>query len=160
MKISSVILAAGQGTRMKSNLPKVLHRLLGKPMAWYALEAARQVTATQPVMVVGHGADQVRLALGDVAGYVLQEPQLGTGHAVMQAEPLLAGKTDLVLVTYADMPLLRADTLRRLVEIAQAHTGPVTMLTVTTNETRGFGRIVRDANGQVRGIIEEAQATA
>ena len=160
MKISSVILAAGQGTRMKSNLPKVLHQLLGKPMAWYALEAARQVTATQPVMVIGHGAEQVRLALGDAADYVLQAPQLGTGHAVMQAEPLLAGKTDLVLVTYADMPLLKADTLSRLVEIAQSHTDPVTMLTVTTDETRGFGRILRDANGQVSGIIEEAQATA
>jgi bifunctional UDP-N-acetylglucosamine pyrophosphorylase/glucosamine-1-phosphate N-acetyltransferase len=159
MKISSVILAAGQGTRMKSNLPKVLHRLLGKPMAWYALEAARQVTATQPVMVIGHGAEQVRLVLGDVADYVLQAPQLGTGHAVMQAEPLLAGKTDLVLVTYADMPLLKADTLSRLLKMAQSHTDPVTMLTVTTNEVRGFGRILRDANGQVSGIIEEAQAT-
>jgi bifunctional UDP-N-acetylglucosamine pyrophosphorylase/glucosamine-1-phosphate N-acetyltransferase len=160
MKISSVILAAGQGTRMKSNLPKVLHRLLGRPMAWYALEAARQVTASQPVMVIGHGAEQVRQALGDVADYVLQVSQLGTGHAVMQAEPLLAGKTDLVLVTYADMPLLKADTLSHLVEIAQSHTGPVTMLTVTNNETRGFGRIVRDTNGQVTGIVEEAQATA
>jgi bifunctional UDP-N-acetylglucosamine pyrophosphorylase/glucosamine-1-phosphate N-acetyltransferase len=159
MKISSVILAAGQGTRMKSNLPKVLHQLLGKPMAWYALEAARQVTATQPVMVIGHGAEQVRLVLGDVADYVLQAPQLGTGHAVMQAEPLLAGKTDLVLVTYADMPLLKADTLSRLLKMAQSHTDPVTMLTVTTNEVRGFGRILRDANGQVSGIIEEAQAT-
>lgn len=160
MKIASVILAAGQGTRMKSNLPKVLHQLLGKPMAWYALEAVRQVTASQPVMVVGHGAEQVRLALGGVADYVLQTPQLGTGHAVMQAEPMLAGKTDLVLVTYADMPLLKADTLGRLVEIAQSHTGPVTMLTVIANETRGFGRILRNTNGQISGIIEEAQATA
>ncbi len=92
MKLSTVILAAGQGTRMKSNLPKVLHSLLGRPMAWYALEAVRQVTGDRPVMVIGHGADQVRQALGDQAEYVLQEPQLGTGHAVMQAEPLLRGK--------------------------------------------------------------------
>ena len=160
MRLSAVILAAGQGTRMKSRLPKVLHSLLGKPMACYPLEAARQVTHSTPVMVIGHGADQVRQVLGDQAEYVLQQPRLGTGHAVMQAEPLLANKTDLVLVIYADMPLLTAQTLGNLVEKAQSHTGPVSMLTVTTNETRGFGRILRDARGQVSGIVEEAQATA
>jgi len=160
MRLSAVILAGGQGTRMKSNLPKVLHSLLGKPMAWYTLEAARQVTHSTPVMVIGHGADQVRQTLGDQAEYVLQQPQLGTGHAVMQAEPLLAGKTDLVLVIYADMPLLTAQTLGNLVEKAQSHTGPVSMVTVTTDETRGFGRILRDTRQQVSGIVEEAQATA
>jgi bifunctional UDP-N-acetylglucosamine pyrophosphorylase / glucosamine-1-phosphate N-acetyltransferase len=160
MRLSAVILAAGQGTRMKSNLPKVLHSLLGKPIAWYTLEAARQVTHSTPVMVIGHGADQVRQTLGDQAEYVLQQPQLGTGHAVMQAEPLLAGKTDLVLVIYADMPLLTAQTLGNLVEKAQSHMGPVSMLTVTTDETRGFGRILRDTRRQVSGIVEEAQATA
>lgn len=159
MKLSAVILAAGQGTRMKSNLPKVLHLLLGKPMAWYALEAARQVTGGKPVMVIGHGADQVRLVLGAQAEYVLQEPQLGTGHAVMQAEQLLSGKSDLVLVTYADMPLLTRETLARLVEVAQSHTGPISMLTVTASETRGFGRIVRDPIGHISGIVEEAQAS-
>lgn len=159
MKLSAVILAAGQGTRMKSNLPKVLHLLLGKPMAWYALEAARQVTRETPVMVIGHGAEQVRQVLGDQAEYVLQEPQLGTGHAVMQAEPVLVGKSDLLLVTYADMPLLASETLVRLVEVAGAHNGPISMLTVTADETRGFGRILRDATGQVSGIVEEAQAS-
>jgi bifunctional UDP-N-acetylglucosamine pyrophosphorylase / glucosamine-1-phosphate N-acetyltransferase len=159
MKISAVILAAGQGTRMKSNLPKVLHLLLGKPMAWFALEAVRQVTGGKPIMVVGYGADQVRQVLGDQADYVLQEPQLGTGHAVLQAEPLLSDKSDLVLVTYADMPLLTQETLGRLVEKAQTHTDPVSMLTVTTEETRGFGRILRDNVGQVSGIVEEAAAS-
>jgi bifunctional UDP-N-acetylglucosamine pyrophosphorylase/glucosamine-1-phosphate N-acetyltransferase len=159
MKLSAVILAAGQGTRMKSNLPKVLHLLLGKHMAWYALEAAKQVTGGKPVMVIGHGADQVRQILGDQAEYVLQEPQLGTGHAVLQAEPVLNGKSDLVLVTYADMPLLTQETLGRLVEKAQSHTDPVSMLTVTSEETRGFGRILRNTAGQVSGIVEEAQAT-
>jgi bifunctional UDP-N-acetylglucosamine pyrophosphorylase/glucosamine-1-phosphate N-acetyltransferase len=144
---------------MRSNLPKVLHPILGKYIAWYALEAARQVTQSTPVMVIGHGADLVRQALGDQAEYVLQQPQLGTGHAVTQAEPLLAGKADLVLVIYADMPLLTAQTLGSLVDLAQSHTGPVSMLTVTTEETRGFGRILRDARGQVSGIVEEAQAT-
>jgi bifunctional UDP-N-acetylglucosamine pyrophosphorylase/glucosamine-1-phosphate N-acetyltransferase len=159
MKLSAVILAAGQGTRMKSNLPKVLHLLLGKPMAWYALEAARQVTGDKPLIVIGHGADQVRQVLGDQAEYVLQEPQLGTGHAVMQAEPLLREKSELVLVTYADMPLLTRETLVKLVEVAKSHTGPVSMLTVTTAETRGFGRILRDPIGHVSGIVEAAQAT-
>jgi bifunctional UDP-N-acetylglucosamine pyrophosphorylase/glucosamine-1-phosphate N-acetyltransferase len=159
MKLSAVILAAGQGTRMKSNLPKVLHPLLGKPMAWYALKAAQQVTGSKPVMVIGHGADQVRQVLSDQAEYVLQEPQLGTGHAVMQAEAVLRGKSDILLVTYADMPLLTGETLGKLVEKALSHTGPVSMLTVTTEETRGFGRILRNPAGQVSGIVEEAQAT-
>ncbi len=159
MTFSAVILAAGQGTRMKSSLPKVLHPLMGKPMAFYAIETTRQVTGASPVMVIGHGADQVRQVLGDQAEYVLQEPQLGTGHAVMQAERLLAGRCDLVLVTYADMPLLTAETLGRLAELALSHLGPITMLTVSAQEARGFGRILRDANGQVTGIIEEAQAT-
>ena len=160
MRLSAVILAAGQGTRMKSRLPKVLHTLVGKPMAYYALEAARRVTHSAPVLVIGHGAEQVRQVLGDQAEYVLQQPQLGTGHAVMQAEPLLANRTDLVLVIYADMPLLTAQTLGKLVEMAQSHTDPISMLTVTSTETRGFGRILRNEQGQVSGIVEEAQATA
>lgn len=159
MELSAVILAAGQGTRMKSSLPKVLHLLLGKPMAWYALEAARKAMGTVPLMVIGYGADQVRQALGDQAEYVLQEPQLGTGHAVMQAEAVLRGKSDLVLVTYADMPLLTAETLGNLVDLARSNPGPITMLSVTANETRGFGRILRDRHGQVKAILEEAQAT-
>jgi bifunctional UDP-N-acetylglucosamine pyrophosphorylase/glucosamine-1-phosphate N-acetyltransferase len=159
MNLSAVILAAGQGTRMKSNLPKVLHQLLGKPMAWYALQAARQVTGGKPVMVVGHVADQVCQMLGDQAECAFQEPQLGTGHAVMQAEALLSGKSDLVLVLYADMPLLTAETLHRLVELANSHDDPISMLTVTAAETRGFGHIIRDSRGQICAVVEEAQAT-
>jgi bifunctional UDP-N-acetylglucosamine pyrophosphorylase/glucosamine-1-phosphate N-acetyltransferase len=157
--LSAVILAAGLGTRMKSNIPKVLHQLLGKPMAWYAIRAARMATGGKPVMVVGHGAEQVQQVLDDQASYVLQEPQLGTGHAVMQAETLLQGRSDLVLVTYADMPLLTGETLVRLVQLAQSHTDPISMLTVITPETRGFGRILRGSDGQVSAIVEEAQAT-
>lgn len=159
MNLSAVILAAGQGTRMRSSLPKVLHPLLGRPMAQYVLEAVWEVTHSTPVMVVGHQAEQVREVLGDQATYVLQEPQLGTGHAVIQAQSQLAGKADLVLVAYADMPLLTAATLGRLIALAQLHPGAVSMLTVTASETRGFGRILRSAGGQVSGIVEEAQAT-
>ncbi len=159
MNLSAVILAAGQGTRMKSDLPKVLHLLLGMPIAHYAIEVARQVTGNPPLLVIGHGADRVRQVLGSQANYVVQEPQLGTGHAVMQAEPLLTGKADLLLVTYADMPLLTAESLARLVDLAQSHSGPLTMLTVSAADTRGFGRILRDPHGRVSAVVEEAQAS-
>lgn len=160
MKISAVILAAGQGTRMRSDLPKVLHPLVGRPMAWHALQAARQVTGSQPVMVIGHGAEAVRQALGEeAASFVVQDPQLGTGHAVMQAEPRLRGASDLVLVTYADMPLVRSETLRQLVAAHQAYPAAVTLMTVMADDPRGFGRILRSASGQVQAIVEEAQAT-
>jgi bifunctional UDP-N-acetylglucosamine pyrophosphorylase/glucosamine-1-phosphate N-acetyltransferase len=159
MKITPVILAAGQGTRMKSNLPKVLHLILGKPLAWYALEAVRPVTGELPVMVVGHGADLVRQVFAERARFVTQEQQFGTGHAVMQAETLLRGQTDAVLVTYADMPLLAPETVQDLVAAHQSHDGPITMLTLMARDPRGFGRIVRNAAGQVSAIVEEAQAT-
>ena len=116
MKIAAVLLAAGQGTRMHSALPKTLHPLLGRPMAQHALEAAAQACGQKPVVVVGYGAPQVMQTLGETADYVTQEPQLGTGHAVQQAERLLAGQADLVVVTFADMPLLRAETLQRIIE--------------------------------------------
>ncbi|NJN79583.1 MAG: NTP transferase domain-containing protein [Anaerolineales bacterium] len=112
MKITAILLAAGQGTRMKSSLPKVLHPIAGKPMIHYAMQAIQKSTTEKPIVVVGHGADEVTKYLGDSAQTVLQEPQLGTGHAVMQAESLLKGKTDLVVVCYADMPLLRGETLQ------------------------------------------------
>jgi len=160
MKISAIILAAGHGTRMRSNLPKVLHPLLGQPLAWHALETARQVTGSEPVMVIGHGAESVRQTLGmQAASYVVQEPQLGTGHAVMQAEPLLRDTAGLVLVTYADMPLVSPHTLRQLVAAHQGSHAVISLVTVIAADPRGFGRILRDARGQVQAIVEEAQAT-
>ncbi len=159
MRVAAVILAAGQGTRMKSNLPKALHLVAGKPMVDHAMGAVQTVSRDKPILVVGAGADQVRATLGDRAHYVVQERQLGTGHAVLQARPLLAGQSDLVVVTYADMPLLRRETLRRLVE-RQREVGPVfTMLTVIQDNPRGFGRVLRDASGAVISVVEEADAT-
>ena len=160
MKVTAVLLAAGQGTRMKSNLPKVLHRVAGKPLIWHALEAISQSTTEKPIVVVGHGADEVTQYLGDSAQTVLQEPQLGTGHAVMQAESLLKGKTDLVVVCYSDMPLLRGETLQKLVETQKTNKGPISMLTVVADDPRGFGRIIRKADGTVDAIVEEYVATA
>jgi len=159
MKITAILLAAGQGTRMKSSLPKVLHPVAGQPMIWHALRAIQQSTTEKPVVVVGHGADEVTKYLGDSAQTVLQEPQLGTGHAVMQAEALLKGKTDLVIVCYADMPLLRGETLLKLVETQKQNKGPMSMLTVIADDPRGFGRIVRKPDGSVEAIVEEYVAT-
>jgi bifunctional UDP-N-acetylglucosamine pyrophosphorylase/glucosamine-1-phosphate N-acetyltransferase len=159
MKVTAVLLAAGQGTRMKSNLPKVLHPIAGKPMIWHALESIIGSTTEKPVVVVGHGAEKVTQYLGDSAQTVLQEPQLGTGHAVMQAESLLKGKTDLVVVCYADMPLLRGETLQKLIDLQKTNTGPVSMLTVLADDPRGFGRIVRKEDGSVQAIMEEYSAT-
>jgi bifunctional UDP-N-acetylglucosamine pyrophosphorylase / glucosamine-1-phosphate N-acetyltransferase len=159
MKVTAVLLAAGQGTRMKSDLPKVLHPLCGRPMLWHVLEALKSAATERPVVIVGHGAEAVQNYLGDSAECVLQEPQLGTGHAAMQAEPLLKGKTDLVIVTYADMPLLRGETFRRLVETQRSNPGPMSMLTVVADDPRGFGRIVRKADGTVEAIVEEYVAT-
>jgi bifunctional UDP-N-acetylglucosamine pyrophosphorylase/glucosamine-1-phosphate N-acetyltransferase len=159
MKVTAVLLAAGQGTRMKSDLPKVLHTLSGKPMLWHVLEALKSVTTEKPVVIVGHGAQAVKDDVGDAAECVLQEPQLGTGHAAMQAEPLLKGKTDYVIVTYADMPLLRSETFQQLLEMQRSNSGPLSMLTVIAEDPRGFGRIVRKADGTVQAIVEEYVAT-
>lgn len=159
MKITSVILAAGKGTRMRSDLPKVLHPLLGKPMFQYAIETARQVTGSDPVMVIGHEAEAVRRVVGSHARFVVQEPQLGTGHAVQQSEPLFKERSELVLVTSADMPLLTPETLNALVERQVHNSGPFSMLTVIRADARGFGRVIRDERRQVAEIVEEAQAT-
>jgi len=159
MKITAILLAAGQGTRMKSSLPKVLHPVAGKPMIWHALEAIKMSTTEKPVVVVGHGAEAVVTYLDGAAQTVLQEPQLGTGHAVMQAELLLKGKSDLVVVCYSDMPLLRGETLQALVETQKANQGPISMLTVVADDPRGFGRIVRKTDRTVAAIVEEYVAT-
>lgn len=159
MKVRAVILAAGQGTRMHSKLPKVLHPLLGKPMLQYAFDAVRQEGNPKPVVVVGHGAEEIRRAFPDQAVFVMQEPQLGTAHAVQQAEPVLKGQADFLLVTYGDMPLLTKSTLDRIVQAHQTHTGPITMLTMIGQDPRGFGRVLRDEAGYVKAIVEEAQAS-
>lgn len=159
MEVQSVILAAGQGVRMRSKTPKILHPLLGRPMIDYALSAAEKVSHTTPIMIIGHGAEAVRQTIGDRARYSLQEQQLGTAHAVQQAVPFLLDGPALVLVTYGDMPLLTAETLQRLIQTQQQHAGPITMLTVHLDDPHGFGRVIRSPEGHVQAIIEEAQAS-
>ena len=159
MKIVSIVLAAGHGTRMKSTMPKMLHPLAGRPLVMHALALVSSLSTEKPVVVVGHGEDAVRTAVGEAANFAVQEQQLGTGHAVLSAESLVKGQSDLVVVTYADMPLLKKETLERLVALQESNDGPITLLTVELSDPHGFGRIVRSADGSVRAIVEEAEAT-
>ncbi len=162
MKIASVVLAAGMGTRMKSRLPKMMHPLLGKPIVAHALSAVIGTSDLPPVVVLGHGSDLVRQYISEEFGtkveFALQAEQLGTGHAVMSAEALLLGESELVLVTFADMPLIRKETISNLVKFHQDSGNILTMTSVVGDVPRGFGRVLRDANRNLIGIVEEADA--
>jgi bifunctional UDP-N-acetylglucosamine pyrophosphorylase / glucosamine-1-phosphate N-acetyltransferase len=150
-----VILAAGQGKRMRSDLPKVLHPIAGKPMLAHVLDTARQIGAGRLCVVYGHGGERVRKALpaNDIT-WVRQESQLGTGHAVLQALPHLDPSLP-TLVLYGDVPLIRAETLARLIDLATDDT--LALLTVCLDNPHGYGRIVRNDGGIVR-IVEEKDA--
>ncbi len=159
MHLAVVVLAAGKGTRMRSDLPKVLHPLGGRPLVFYSVDLARQLSPEPPVLVVGHGAEIVQEVLGERCRFVEQSEQLGTAHAVAQAERALDEAADTVLVYAADMPLLTVESMRRLITAHGEHDGPVTLLTVVAADPRGFGRVVRDPAGDVLAIVEEAEAT-
>ncbi|MBZ5794851.1 bifunctional UDP-N-acetylglucosamine diphosphorylase/glucosamine-1-phosphate N-acetyltransferase GlmU [Burkholderia contaminans] len=152
-----VILAAGTGKRMRSALPKVLHPLAGRPLLSHVIDTARTLQPSRLVVVVGHGAEQVQAAVGapDVQ-FAVQAEQLGTGHAVRQALPLL-DPAQPTLVLYGDVPLTRASTLQRLVDAARE--GRYGILTVTLDDPTGYGRIVRDAAGFVTRIVEQKDAS-
>ena len=157
-----VILAAGQGKRMRSRLPKVLHCVAGRPMLDHVIATAQAVAAgrggpTRTVVVIGHGAEQVRDAFSDRSDvdFVLQQPQLGTGHAVMQAVPRIDEAWP-TLVLYGDVPLVRAETLKRLLDGAGSDVG---VLTVRLADPTGYGRIVRDWHGNVLRIVEQKDAS-
>jgi bifunctional UDP-N-acetylglucosamine pyrophosphorylase/glucosamine-1-phosphate N-acetyltransferase len=152
-----VVLAAGQGKRMHSDLPKVLHPLAGRPLLSHVIATARSLAPDRLCVVVGHGADVVRERLGDAqVDWVLQGEQLGTGHAVMQALPSL-GPGGIVLVLYGDVPLIASATLRSLVHAAES--GALALLTQELDNPRSYGRIVRDGSGKVVRIVEEKDAT-
>lgn len=158
---TALILAAGKGTRMKSGLVKVLHELAGRPMLDWALSAARQAGAVQVVIVAGHQADQVRQRFKADTGVTiaLQEEQLGTGHAVSCAMEQLAGLTGSVLILCGDTPLLTGATLQRLADEHIRSAAAVTVLTARMDKPFGYGRIVRDADGRVRRIVEQKDAS-
>ncbi|NMF89998.1 bifunctional UDP-N-acetylglucosamine diphosphorylase/glucosamine-1-phosphate N-acetyltransferase GlmU [Aromatoleum petrolei] len=153
-----VILAAGQGKRMRSVLPKVLQPIAGRPMLAHVIGAARALDASRICVVFGHGGEVVRERLQDAAlRWARQEPQLGTGHAVQQALPELSDG-EMALVLYGDVPLIGAPTLRRL--RAAAGSGKLALLTVELDNPTGYGRILRDADGKVTRIVEEKDASA
>lgn len=155
--IDVVVLAAGQGKRMRSALPKVLHPVAGRPMLSHVLRLCSLLGCPSPVVVVGHGAEKVRAAVDSSARIVYQPQQLGTGHALLQARPLLEDSKRPVLVLYGDTPLLRQDTLRRLLEARGS--APVALLAAEVPDPAGYGRILRDSQGQIRAIVEEAEAS-
>lgn len=157
-KLNVVILAAGKGTRMHSSLPKVLHNLAGKPMLQHVLDTVRQLSASTIQLVIGHGADAVREVVADQNVHcVLQEQQLGTAHAVHQALPLLEAEA-MALILFGDVPLVQAETLLSLLQ--QADDNTMAVLTCVMANPFGLGRIVRDAGGNIRSIVEEKDATA
>jgi bifunctional UDP-N-acetylglucosamine pyrophosphorylase/glucosamine-1-phosphate N-acetyltransferase len=156
-----VILAAGKGTRMKSALPKVLHPLAGRTIVEHVLRTVDRLDAASTTLVIGHGADEVRKALAarPALQFAVQSPQLGTGHALLQTEPLLAGKKGVVLLLYADVPMLEPGTLARLVESHRTTHAAATVLTAELDDPYGYGRIVRDDNGRLARIVEERDAS-
>ncbi|MCL6704718.1 bifunctional UDP-N-acetylglucosamine diphosphorylase/glucosamine-1-phosphate N-acetyltransferase GlmU [Pseudomonas sp. T1.Ur] len=156
MSLEIVILAAGQGTRMRSALPKVLHPVAGNSMLGHVIHSARQLDPQRIHVVIGHGADAVRERLAaDDLNFVLQDKQLGTGHAVAQAVPFITADT--VLILYGDVPLIEVETLQRLLK----HVAPrqLGLLTVELDDPTGYGRIVRNAEGQVTAIVEQKDAS-
>ncbi len=157
---TAIILAAGQGTRMKSSLPKVLHQIAGKPLVIHALENVSHILTETPVMVIGHGAEQVRTVVGSRARFAEQRSQLGTADAVKAAQSELKDFEGLIVVVSADMPLFTPQTLQHLVDTQRANPGVMTMLSVCMDDPHGFGRVVRKSDGSVQAIVEEAQADA
>jgi bifunctional UDP-N-acetylglucosamine pyrophosphorylase/glucosamine-1-phosphate N-acetyltransferase len=158
--VAAVVLAAGLGTRMKSGRPKVLHALGGRPLVAWAVDAAQQAVKDGRVVTV-IGPDEQAPAkeiLGAQAALAVQTDRLGTGHALLQARAAASG-AELILVSSADMPLLRPETLRSLIDTQRRHAGPMTLLVTQAESPRGFGRIVRNGSGDVAVIVEEAQAT-
>lgn len=157
MKLGVVILAAGQGTRMRSRLPKVLHDLAGRPLLDHAIQAAKRLTPERIAVVYGHGGGQVRDAFNDPdLIWVEQKEQLGTGHAVIQALPMLQ-QVEHILVLYGDVPLLRDRTLSSLVTASMY--SDLTLLTAAFDDPSGYGRVVRSGNGKIQRIVEHKDAS-
>jgi bifunctional UDP-N-acetylglucosamine pyrophosphorylase/glucosamine-1-phosphate N-acetyltransferase len=157
MALNVVIMAAGKGTRMKSSLPKVLHRLAGRPLLQHVMGTVAALHPAKSVIITGHGAVEVETALADSgAAFVRQMPQLGTGHAVQQAIPALEDQAATTLVLNGDVPLLRASTAQALAQACEGQC--LVLLTVVLDDATGYGRILRDSQGQVLGIVEHKDA--
>lgn len=158
-KLAGVILAAGLGTRMKSDTVKVLHPVCGRPMLAYVIDALRGAGAERVIAVVGHQSERVKQVFGGTVEYAVQEKQLGTGHAVMQAKMLIDAYPGIVVVANGDAPLLRSETLERLVAYHLENGLSATVLTAVLANPTGYGRVIRDANGAVERIVEHKDAS-
>lgn len=157
--IVAIILAAGKGTRMRSKYPKVLHKVGGKPMLQHVIDAATAAGAQKKVIIVGHEAEMVEAMVGTQGTIALQAEQLGTGHAVMQTAEALKGFSGTALILCGDTPLLDGKELKKFCEAHQASGAAATVLTAIMDDPFGYGRIIRDANGNVQGIVEQKDAT-
>lgn len=155
-----IVLAAGQGKRMKSKTYKVLHRVCGKPMVEHVLTTLQDAGVERNYVIIGHGAQAVREQLGERVEYVMQDEQLGTGHAVLQAAPLLANQEGTTVVICGDTPLIQAETIQRMIEEHERNAAAATIMTANIDDPTGYGRIIRDANGHVARIVEQKDCTA
>ena len=156
--LAAIILAAGKGTRMNSDLPKVLHPVLDKPMVGWVVEAVKEAGCQRVILVIGHGAEQVKHSIPNCE-YVTQEPQLGTGHAVMVCEDTLKDFDGDILVLGGDGPLLRSSTIDAMMDLHRNTNAVATLATSIIPEPTGYGRIVRDGENRFEAIIEHKNAT-
>lgn len=156
--MKAIVLAAGKGTRMKSKIPKVMHQVAGLPMISHVLDAVNGAGINDCLLVIGHGGEEIKQYLGDRVKYVVQAEQLGTGHAVMQAEPFFRDDNQSVLVLAGDTPLLTSQILQMLIETHQNSGSSATVLTTGLDDPAGYGRIVREGEVKIR-IVEERDAS-
>ena len=157
-KFKAVILAAGKGTRMKSDLPKVLHKVCDKPMVHYSIQAAKDAGATDVIVIVGYQGQLVKREVVDFVEFAEQREQLGTGHAVMCAQELI-GETGDVVVLCGDTPLVTGETIKKLYELHKRESNGVTVLSAILENPTGYGRIIRDAEGKFQKIVEHKDCT-
>ena len=152
MKVYAIVLAAGKGTRMKSDKPKVVHEVLYKPMINHVVDELKALGVDETIVIVGHEADQVKAIVDDVT-FVDQTEQLGTGHAVLQAKDILANRDGMTLVLCGDAPLIRKETLKEFIAYHQEHHNQATIMSADCDPSTHYGRIIKE-NGQVTGIVE------
>lgn len=160
MKKMAIVLAAGQGKRMKSKLYKVLHPVCGKPMVSHVLDAVRKASCERSIVIVGHGAEAVQGVLGQSAEYALQSEQLGTGHAIMQAKPMLGEEEGITVVICGDTPLVRSETVEAMIALHTARGAAATILTAKLENPTGYGRIIRGSDNGVLRIVEHKDCSA
>jgi len=158
-RLAIIILAAGRGKRMKSHLPKVLHPLANRPLLVHVIDLAKGLNPEKIIVVIGHGAEKVKQWSVEKIEFVEQKEQLGTGHAVRQTEEALKNYNGNLLILSGDVPLLRIDTVRKLIRIHINSGAVVTILTANVDNTTGYGRIIRDSEGRAINIIEEKDAS-